>query len=109
MKEARSLNHLLIHLLKKKCCPFCVVGKMVKDRCRSQVSDVQDKPYGIHVTGDHLFMRESGAGYEGSNSAMVLYDLGTTWPDCYASANKDVEEAVWAMKQFAGDFTIMSF
>ena len=40
---------------------------------------------------------------------MVLYDLGTSWSDCYASANKDVEEAVWAMSQFAGSFPISSF
>lgn len=105
---ARSLNHLLIHLPKNKLCPFCDVGKMVKDQFRSQVTDVHDKPFGIHVTGDHLFIRENVVGYEGSKSAMVLYDLGTTWSDCNASVNKDVEEAVWAMKLFAGDFTIKS-
>ena len=79
MQEARSLNHLLTHLPKNKCCPFCVVGKMIKDKCGSQVSDVQDKPFGTNVTGDHLFTRESGVGYDGSKSAMALYDLGTTW------------------------------
>ena len=40
---------------------------------------------------------------------MVLYDLGTSWSDAFASANKDVEEAVWAMNQFAGDSPILSF
>lgn len=103
MKEAKTLNHLLAHLPKNKFCPFCVVGKMVKDKCLSQVSDVQQKPFGTNATGDY-FIRESCIGYEGSKSAMVVYDLGTTWSDCFASANKDVEEAVWAMNQFAGDF-----
>ena len=83
MKEAKTLNHLLTHLPKNTFCPFCVVGKMVKDKCRSHVFDVQDKPFGTNVTGDHLCTRESCVGYEGSKSAMVIYDLGTSWSDCY--------------------------
>lgn len=81
MKEAKTLHHLLTHLPKNKFCPFCVVGKMVKDKCRSQVSDAQDKPFGTNVTAGQLFCRGSGVGYEGSGIAMVIYDLGTSWSD----------------------------
>ena len=71
---------------------------MEKGNFRSQKSDVQDKPLGTNIIGD-----------ESSESAMLLYDLGTSWPDAFASANKDVEESVWAMNQFAGTDAMSSF
>ena len=40
---------------------------------------------------------------------MVLDDLGTSWSDTFASAYKDLEEAVWAMNQVDGTDTITSF
>ena len=40
---------------------------------------------------------------------MVIYDLGTSWSDCFASGNNNTEEAVWAMQQFSGPFPIESF
>ena len=36
MNDAKSLKHIRTHLPKNKYGPFCVVGNMVKDNCRSQ-------------------------------------------------------------------------
>ena len=63
--------------------------------------------FGAQCTGDHLIRQrglesEDDASYEGANSALVLYDRGTDWLDCYPSATRSIEHTVEAFKQWAG-------
>ncbi len=57
---------------------------------------------GAQCTGEHL-TRQRGLGSEGdafyddANSALMLYDRGTDWLDCYPSATRSIEHTVqWA-------------
>ena len=68
-----------------------------------------EKPtkFGAQGTGDHLNRQrglesDDDASYEGANSALVPYDRGTDWLDCYPSATRSTEHTVEAFKQWAG-------
>ena len=63
--------------------------------------------FGVQCTGDHLIRQrglesEIDAFYEDANSALMLYDRGTDWLDCYPSATRLIEHTVEAFKQWAG-------
>ena len=82
-------------------CKPCV--SVILCKCRSQVSDDQDKPFGTNVAGGYLFIREVASDAKGPSSPWCCTISEPHGPTARASANEDVEEAVWTMKTHGKD------
>jgi len=120
---AGSLEHMMTHEPKK---PFCSVCNRAKTQRKPKVKGtlkLGPKPteFGEQVTGDLLIKnkrnvtdviiddegevdeRPNEADLDVSdlaNSALVLYDRGTQWLECYPKASRSHEHIVEAMQDF---------
>ena len=66
-------------------------------------SSLLPKEFGEQVTADHLVSnRNDSLGVEGSAYAVVIFDLGTRYLDCYPTADKGATEARLALQDYIG-------
>jgi hypothetical protein len=111
--DHNSLEHLLTHLPKHPHCSACQRAKLVKKHARRRRVNPDDMPtrFGEQVTADHLISsRENSVGYDGSKYAIVIYDIATSYRDCFPTGDKDAIDARLALQQFVGPrSTVESF
>ncbi len=91
-------------------CEVCLRCKIQRRQQRKKgVVDMGERStkFGAQRTGDHLIRQrgldsEEDAEFEGASSALMLYDRGTDWLDCYPAATRSLDNTVEAFKQWAG-------
>ena len=55
------------------------------------------------ITGDHIVtLDQMDVSIDGKRDAIVLYDVGTRYLDCYPTKSKSTDEAIQALNQFIG-------
>ncbi len=88
--DATSVQHLRDHLPKNPYCESCQVGKMIR-KSHGKRRDIGWKPtmFGEQITADHLIAEsERSQSFLGDKDAIVVYDRGTGWKECYPVPTK---------------------
>ena len=78
---------------------------MKRKHARTRNRDPDTIPTQIReqVIADHLIAsRPDSEGYDGSRYAVVVYDLGTSYRDCFPTGDKDVIDSRLALQHFIG-------
>ena len=104
--EAKSLGHLMSHRPFNPFCRACVEGRTRKKPRRkgglTAAGEAESGTFGDLITGDHLIARKGPIGVQfadvadkfgqdhlDAKVAVVLYDRGTGWVQCYPKRIQD--------------------
>ena len=102
-EEAVSVEHLLLHATKNPHCPqrMQAFGQRTPNRRRKPVTAFEK--FGDMITLDHVdTSAEDIRSFAGDKHLLVIYDLATGSLGAYPVQTKGAEEALMALRHFAG-------
>ena len=117
--QAKSLGHLMSHQPFNPFCRACVEGRTRKKPRRkgglTAAGEAESGKFGDLLTGDPVIARKGligeqladevdkfGQDHLHAKVAVVLYDRGTGWVQCYPKGSKTKEDTIDALSDFVG-------
>ena len=103
-EEATSLEHITDYIPKNPYCHACRVGKLQPQQSRrSRGLGPPPTRFGVQVTADHILSRsDRSEGITGELDALLIYDRGTTWIDCYPVKTQSPHDVYTKFLSFIG-------
>ena len=105
MADLTGCKHSPTHVPKNTHSQACRVANVANKHDRTRKRPISPIPtkFGDQVTADHIVAsRDDRQWYDGSNHAIVVYDLGTYVRDCIPKCDKDAVDAILALQHFVG-------
>ena len=92
------------HISKHPYCHACQVGKLQPQQSRrSKGLGPPPSCFGEQITADHILSRsDRSEGITGELDALLIYDRGTTWIDCYPVKTQGAHDVYTKFLSFIG-------
>ena len=109
-REARSLDHMMLHHRKNPMCEHCQRGRMLKryfHRVRDEPEEgelpyVRPTKFGDVVEADHVFPSVESQGLSGEQAALLVRDRFSGVSLVYPQTERSVDSNYHALKHFGG-------
>ena len=111
LAEAQSIQHMMTHRPKNPMCEVCLRAKAFKAQARRKgpAHRAKIETFGEVICADHFIVRrDDEEGVDGEKCALMILDIGTRITDVAPVKDKSANEAVLALKNFAGNHGVKS-